>query len=86
MPACVGHLFSVIPAGYPPNTHKVSQDLEKNTVAVFMACKARPIKLYPTLHLSPVKCTVKPKGAGFTRIRVFRYDAVKARCQGLYRV
>ncbi len=31
-----------------------------------MACKARPIKLYPTLHLSPVK----PKAAGFTRIRV----------------
>jgi len=39
-------------------------------MAVFMACKARPIKLHPTLHLSPVKCTVKPKAAGFTRIRV----------------
>jgi hypothetical protein len=39
-------------------------------MAVFMACKARPIKLYPTLHLSPVQCTVKPKAAGFTRIRV----------------
>ncbi len=35
-----------------------------------MPCKARPIKLYPTLHLSAVKCTVKPKPAGFTRIRV----------------
>jgi len=66
MPAHVGHLFSVIPGGYPPNTHKVSQDFFKNT----MACKARPIKLYPTLHLSQVKCTVKPKAAGFTRIRV----------------
>jgi hypothetical protein len=39
-------------------------------MAVFMACKARPIKLYPTLHLAPVKCTVKPKAASFTRIRV----------------
>jgi len=39
-------------------------------MAVFMACKARPIKLYPTLHLSPIKCTVNPKAAGFTRIRV----------------
>jgi len=39
-------------------------------MAIFMACKARPIKLYPTLHLSPVKCTVKPKAADFTRIRV----------------
>ncbi len=39
-------------------------------MAVFMACKARPIKLYPTLHLSPVKCKVKPKAVGFTRIRV----------------
>ncbi len=34
-----------------------------------MPCKAWPIKLYPTLHLSPVKCTVKAKAAGFTRIR-----------------
>jgi len=70
MPACVGHLFSVIPCGYPPNTHKVSQDFLKNSMAVFMACKSRPIKLYPTLHLSQVKCTVKPNAAGFTRIRV----------------
>jgi hypothetical protein len=38
-------------------------------MAVFMPCKAWPIKLYPTLHLSPVKCTVKAKAAGFTRIR-----------------
>jgi hypothetical protein len=60
----------MIPGGYPPNTHKVSQDLKTNTMAVFMACKARPIKLYPTLHLSPVKCTVNPKAAGFTRLRV----------------
>jgi len=36
-----------------------------------MACKARPIELYPTLHLSPIKCTVKPKAARFTRIRVY---------------
>ncbi len=35
-----------------------------------MPCRAWPTKLYPTLHLSPVKCTVKPKAAGFTRIRV----------------
>ncbi len=70
MPARVGHLFCVTPGGHPPNTHKVSQDFKKNTMAVFIACKARPIKLYPTLHLSPVKCTVKPKAAGFTRIRV----------------
>jgi len=42
----------------------------KKTMAVFMPCKARPIKLYPTLHLSAVKCTVKPKApAGFTKIR-----------------
>jgi len=60
----------VIPGGYPPNTHKVSQDVFKKPMAVFMACKAQPIKLYPTLHLSPVKCTVKPKAAGFTKIRV----------------
>jgi hypothetical protein len=39
-------------------------------MAVLMPCKAWPIKLYPALHLSPVKCTVKPKAAGFTRIRV----------------
>jgi len=39
-------------------------------MAVFMACKAQPIKLYPTLHLSQIKCTVKPKAAGFSRIRV----------------
>ncbi len=39
-------------------------------MAVLMPCKARPIKLYPTLHLTPVKCTVKPKAAGFIRIRV----------------
>jgi hypothetical protein len=39
-------------------------------MAVFMACKAQPIKLYSTLHLCPVKCIVKPKAAGFTRIRV----------------
>jgi len=39
-------------------------------MAVFMACKARPIKLYPTLHLSLVECTIKPKATGFTRIRV----------------
>jgi hypothetical protein len=39
-------------------------------MGVFMPCKGLPIKLYPTLHLSPVKCTVKPKAAGFTRIRV----------------
>jgi len=39
-------------------------------MAVFMTCKARPIKLYPTLHLSLVKCKVKPKVAGFTTIRV----------------
>jgi hypothetical protein len=35
-----------------------------------MACKARLVELYPTLHLSPVKCTVKPKATCFTRIRV----------------
>jgi hypothetical protein len=70
MPACVGHLFSVIAGGYPPNPHKVSKDFQKNTMAVFMACKALPIKLYPTLDLAPVKCTVKPKAPGFTRIRV----------------
>jgi hypothetical protein len=70
MPACVGDLFPVIPGGYPPNTHKVSQDFFINTMAVFMACKGRPIKLYPTLHLSQVKCPVNPKAAGFTRIRV----------------
>jgi hypothetical protein len=35
-----------------------------------MAYKDWPIKLYPTLPLSPVKCTVKPKAAGFTNIRV----------------
>jgi hypothetical protein len=68
--ACVGHLFPVIPGGYPPNTHKVSQDFKKNTIAVFMPCKASPIKLYLTLHLSAVKCTVKPKAAGSTKIRV----------------
>jgi len=39
-------------------------------MAVFMACKAQAIKLYPTLHLSPVECTVKPKAAAFTKIRV----------------
>jgi hypothetical protein len=39
-------------------------------MAVFMACKGQPIKLYPTRLLSPVKCTVKPKAVGFTRIRV----------------
>jgi hypothetical protein len=50
--------------------HRVSQDFLKNTMGVFIACKARPIKLYLTIHLSPVKCTVKPKAAGFTRIRV----------------
>jgi hypothetical protein len=33
-----------------------------------MPCK--PIKLYATLHLSPIKCTVKLKAAGFTRIGV----------------
>ncbi len=71
MPACVGDLFPVIPGGYPRNTHKVSQEFKKKTMAVFMPCKARPIKLYPTLHLSAVKCTVKPKApVGFTRIRV----------------
>jgi hypothetical protein len=70
MPACVGDLFPVVPGGYPPNTHKVSRDLKKKTMAVFMPCKAWPIKLHATLDLSPVKCTVKPKAAGFTRIRV----------------
>jgi len=39
-------------------------------MAVFMPYKGRPIKLYHTLHLSQVKCTVKPKAASFTRIRV----------------
>jgi hypothetical protein len=39
-------------------------------MAVFMPCKAWPIKLYTTLHLSQVKCTVKPKAAGFTRIKI----------------
>jgi len=71
MPACVGDLFPAIPGGYPPNTHKVSQDFFKNTMAVFMPCKA-----YATLHLSPVKCTVKPKAAGFTRIRVCEEPSV----------
>jgi hypothetical protein len=70
MPACVGHLFPVIPGGYPPNTHKVSRDLKKKTMAVFMPYKAWPIKLSTTLHLSQVKCIVKPKATGFTRIRV----------------
>ncbi len=32
-------------------------------MAVFMPCKARPIKLYPTLHLSTVKCTMQVKAA-----------------------
>jgi hypothetical protein len=36
-----------------------------------MAYKARFVELYPTLHLSLVKCTGKPKAAGFTRIRVY---------------
>jgi hypothetical protein len=70
MPACVGDLFPMVPGGYPPNTHKVSRDLKKKTMAVFMPCKAWPIKLHATLDLSPVKRTVKPKAAGFTRIRV----------------
>jgi hypothetical protein len=39
-------------------------------MAIFMACKVPPVKLYPTLHLSPIKCTVKPKAVGFTKIRV----------------
>ncbi len=37
-------------------------------MAIFMPCK--PIKFYATLHLSPIKCTVKLKAAGFTRIGV----------------
>jgi len=37
-------------------------------MAIFMPCKAWPIKLHATLDLSPVKCTVKPKAAGFSRI------------------
>ncbi len=87
MPACVGHLYPVIPGGYPPNTHKVSRDLKKKTMAVFMPCKAWPIKLDATLHLFPVKCTVKPKAAGFTRIRVCaELNAGKGHCQGLYHV
>jgi hypothetical protein len=60
----------MIPGGYPPNTHKVSQDFFINTMAVFITYKGRPIKLYPTLHLSPVKCPVNPKAASFTKIRV----------------
>jgi hypothetical protein len=70
MPARVGHLFSVIPGGYPPIPTGYHKIFFKTTMAVFIACKARPIKLYLTTHLSPVKCTVKPKAAGFTRIRV----------------
>ncbi len=70
MPDCVGHLFPVVPGGYPPNSHTVSRDLKKTTMAVLMPCKAWPIKLHATLHLSPAKCTEKPKAVGFTRIRV----------------
>jgi hypothetical protein len=76
MHACVRDLFPVIPGGYPPNTHKVSQDLKKKTMAVFMPCKVWPIKLHATLHLSPVKCTVKLKAASFTRIRVCEEPSV----------
>jgi hypothetical protein len=70
MPACVGYLFPVIPGGYPSNTHKVSRFFKKKPHGSVMPCKVWPLKVEPVLHLSQVKCTVKPKAAGFTRIRV----------------
>jgi hypothetical protein len=42
-----------------------------------MACKAWPIKLYPTLHLSPVKCTVKRKAAEFTKMCTVKRKAAE---------
>jgi hypothetical protein len=35
-----------------------------------MPCKVWPLEVDPALHRSQVKCTVQPKAAGFTRIRV----------------
>jgi len=56
-----------VPTQYPQGITR----FKKENHGSFMPCKAWPIKLHATSDISPVKCTVKPKAAGFTRIRVW---------------